>query len=624
VVNGVAMKRIFIIGFFLLSLSACGGGGGAPTINEPAPIVTPIILLDVSDYEIGNTDALLNQTSSDLEGLPIDDFFEQAFQLMQNRNVEGLISDGNFNAFANETAQLNNISDDFAGQNEQLYHLLLNQLESYSIDSLTAAQKLSYDIVLEDLQFKIQWLEYRKFEYPATYGFFGWPGATEIFFNQAFTFTNKEQAQLYLNLLNQVGRRFEQIGELLAIRKAQGIIEPAVTLRTSQQAVANMANTRATSTSYYLAFDAQITALSTINASDKAELRNLLLATIEQRVLPAYTILSEQMELLLAQAPTDIGFGQFTGGKDFYNFTLKYYTSGNLTADQIHQLGLTELARIHYEMKVLFNQLGYPEVESLASSYARVNNDAGIISANDKKALYETIIAQAYLELPKLFEVLPQQQVIVVGGESGGYYIAGSDDGSRPGAFYANTSRNEAYTTMPTLAYHEAVPGHHLQIALANELNIPLYRRKIHFTSFIEGWALYAERLAKESMWYVNDVYGDLGRLQFEAMRAARLVVDTGIHSKAWSFDQANQFHQTNVGFPGSIARYSVLPGQATAYMTGMLKILSLRQSAKEQLGDLFDIKEFHSAVLGDGGVPLNILQTIIDDYIAKKLTENN
>ena len=206
------------------------------------------------------------------------------------------------------------------------------------------------------------------------------------------------------------------------------------------------------------------------------------------------------------------------------------------------------------------------------------------------------------------------------------YYAPPSADGIRPGYYSVNLHQPQTRPKyeMEVLSVHESVPGHHLQIALANELDIPLFRQKIRFTSFIEGWALYAERLAKDAAWYENDIYGDLGRLQFEAMRAARLVVDTGIHNKGWSFEKANQFHLANVGYSGSIARYSVLPGQATAYMTGMLKILSLRQLAQTQLGELYNIKEFHSVVLGNGAIPLNILQTVVNEYIADKLAENN
>ena len=204
----------------------------------------------------------------------------------------------------------------------------------------------------------------------------------------------------------------------------------------------------------------------------------------------------------------------------------------------------------------------------------------------------------------------------------GGFYIAPSFDGSRPGAFYAGTDFDQPYATMPTLTFHESLPGHHMQISIAAESNVPLFRKVVRATVFTEGWALYAERLAYELGWYDNDVYGNLGRLQFEALRAARLVMDTGIHSMGWTFDQATQFNEDNVGVSlgasqGATGRYSVIPGQATAYMIGMLQILDERQRAMDALGPDFDLIAFHRALLTNGAVPLALLTTVVDGYIA-------
>ena len=347
-----------------------------------------------------------------------------------------------------------------------------------------------------------------------------------------------------------------------------------------------------------------------------------LTLTIEQRVLPAYQSLGKKLSDLYAVAPTTIGFGQFEGGETFYQSRLNYYTSSNKTPDEIHQLGLRQLEDIHQQMATRFAQLGYPADETLAQSYDRVAADVGIIPANEKKATYESLISDAYANLTDTFETFPEQELVVIGGNTGGYYIRGSDDGTRPGAFYADTAHDEPYTTMPTLAYHEGIPGHHMQLALANELDLPLFQRKLGFTSFVEGWALYAERLAKDLGWYANDPYGDLGRLQFEAMRAARLVIDTGIHVMGWSAERANTFHINNVGYEGSITRYSVWPGQATAYSTGMLKILELRDKAEAELGDKYDIKDFHTAVLSNGSMPFTILEQQIQSYLEKEKAE--
>ena len=622
-IERIIMKTYLLATAIAISISACGGSGSSSNSSTaPTPVVTPpsITLPVVNNYVLDDTATLLVQITNQLQVSNIDDFFSQAFMITSARNIENSISDGLFDLIDNDTVQLSNISDVFNEQSKAIYQVILQQLESYDRALLSQSQQISYDVYQAEVTSKIQWIDFKDFEYPATYGFFGWPGSTETFFTQAFTFNDKAQADIYLTLLNQLNRRFKQIEALLDARKAAGIIEPTVTLNYSQGLVASIANSAASTTSYYQAFNQQLSALDSISTADKATLRETALLTINEKVIPAYASLASKMSALANEAPSQIGFGQFPGGKAFYDFTLNYYTSGNLTADQIHQLGIDELSRIHSEMRVLFDQLGYPQNETIAQLYARVDNDAELIPANQTKAVYESLISNAYLELPKLFNVLPQQEVIVVGGTSGGYYIAGSDDGSRPGAFYANTSQNSPYTTMPTLAYHEAVPGHHLQIALANELDLPVFRKKSNFTSFIEGWGLYAERLAKDANWYANDAIGDLGRLQFEAMRAARLVIDTGIHSKAWSYNQADQFHIENVGFAGAIARYSVWPGQATAYMTGMLKILELRQKAQNELGDAYDIKAFHDVVIGNGSMPLNVLTTVVENYIAETL----
>lgn len=596
------------------SNSAADSGSTAGSGNGGTAVQLPV----VTDYILESTDTVLTSTSQRLENLSIEAFFEQSFTLLNEREIENAISDGLFDSITTSTPELTNISDEYTRQTGEIYQLILTLLDNYNRSELTPDQQVSYDVFKKDIGYKKAWVDNLSFDYPATYGFFGWPGSTETFFTQAFTFNTKEQAELYLTLLSQIQRRFSQIETLLDNRASEGIVEPAFTLQFSQNAVATMANLQPTATSYYQAFNTQLSGLNNIGLADKNELLTQAQQIVEQRVIPAYQSLFAKMADHLAQAPSAIGFGQFEGGKEFYKFTLNYFTNGDLTPEQVHQLGKDELSRIHQEMSVLFNQLGYPD-ESIAQSLSRANSEAPLIAAGEVKKTYEDLIEKAYLELPALFETIPQQEVIVVGGTSGGYYIAGADDGSRPGAFYANTSSSQPYTTMPTLAYHEAVPGHHLQIALANEINLPLFRRKMHFTSYIEGWALYAERLAKEENWYSGDVYGDLGRLQFEAMRAARLVVDTGIHYFGWTQTEANNFHLTNVGFNGSIARYSVWPGQATAYTIGMLKILELRQKAQTELADKFDLKEFHSVVLNNAAIPLDVLEVTVNRYIENK-----
>lgn len=612
----IAMKQL-IFALTLILFFGCGGSDSPPD-NEQE-----LQLIDVLDFQLQPDSTVLTNVTNRLNGLSLDNFFEESYLIVQERYSQSTVSEGLANQLPVGTLNLNNISDEYSSQTTLIQSLILDTLLSYDRSALTTEQQLSYDIYQANLENQKQWDRFKNYSYPATYGFFGWPGVTEQFFTELVPINNRFDAETYLFLLNQIQRRFKQIEALLDTRQTAGIVEPVTTLEYSRNNVDTIGSTSATQTSYYLNFQTKINQLTNITTDEKEQLMALLLLTVEQRVLPAYRSLSSKMNTLLSSAPPNIGFGQFAGSDEFYQFSLNYFTSSEQTPDQIHQLGLTELARIHAEMTEIFAQLGYPQNETLAQLYARADIDGGTIQGSQAVAFYEDIVAEAYTQLPSVFSTIPQQQVVVIGGESGGYYIRGSDDGSRPGAFYASTVNDLAYTRMPTLAYHEAVPGHHLQIALAQELDLPEFRKRSSFTSFVEGWGLYAERLAKDLGWYEGDLYGDLGRLQFEAMRAARLVIDTGIHNRGWTYDQADQFHFDNVGFYGSIARYSVWPGQATAYMTGMLKFLELRTKAENELGENYDIKEFHSTVIGSGSMPTNLLEDLIDRYIAENLPAN-
>nr|MDJ0907489.1 DUF885 domain-containing protein [Woeseiaceae bacterium] len=344
--------------------------------------------------------------------------------------------------------------------------------------------------------------------------------------------------------------------------------------------------------------------------------------TFNNSIRPAYQGLSAKLQSLLSSAPAQIGVEQYPDGAAYYDFTLRHHTTTDLTPAEIHQLGLDELVRIRAEMQDIFvNELGYDPNLTLPEYFTLVSQDGGIIPAANVQSTYEAIIDQARMDVGDAFDIFPTSDVVVIGVPFGGYYIGPSADGTRPGAFYAGTQNSEPWYQMRSLAYHEAIPGHHTQIAIAVDQQQPVYRAVQRSTGFIEGWALYAERLAWELGWH-DDPYSNLGRLQYEALRASRLVMDTGIHAMGWSFDQAVQFNVDNIGATtgssqGAAARYSVWPGQATAYMVGMLQILDERQRAMDTLGADFDLKDFHRALLVNGSVPLVYLDEIVDRYIA-------
>ena len=222
------------------------------------------------------------------------------------------------------------------------------------------------------------------------------------------------------------------------------------------------------------------------------------------------------------------------------------------------------------------------------------------------------------------FEQRPPGKLEVVGGNVGGYYSPGSLDGSRPGRFYARINQPEPVYQMRSLAYHEGIPGHHYQITLAAMADLPFFRNLVGFTGYIEGWALYAEYLAYDLGWYADDPYGDLGRLQYEALRASRMVVDTGIHAMGWSFEEAENYMVGNTGMDRGFMQYEIMryisyPAQATAYLVGKNELLRMRSESEEILGDDFVLAEFHSVILENGSMPLEVLESILQKWVAEK-----
>jgi len=598
--------------FVFVFLSACGGGGGGS--EPPAPPPPP-----------GSTSIELFTES--IQNLTLTDFYQVSFGGLLGRSPETLVVTTLDDVYPQTQASLNGWSQQYRADTWTIYQIAMDKLQSYDRNALSADEQLNYDVYEWYLQ---DFLDQQAFDlhgYPATYGLFGVPRDTQSFFDELHPIATAQDAQDYLDRLSQIDTKLAELSTHLLRQRDAGVVEPAITMQVSINQISNFLAVPALDNPINQYFSDQIAVVPGLTTTQRANFRDLALASVRSDVIPGYQNLLNTLNSLIGTAPANIGVGQFPGGPAYYDARLRHHTTSDLTAAEIHQLGLVELLRIRAEMRVIFDQLGYPDdqTETLEQLYARVATDGGIVLAADTFQTYTDLIAFAEANLPPAFDVFPNAPVVVIPHPSGGFYIPPSFDGSRPGAFYAGTDFDEPYATMPTLTFHEALPGHHTQIAIAGEANTPLFRKVVRATVFTEGWALYAERLAFELGWYDNDVYGNLGRLQFEAMRAARLVMDTGIHSMGWTFDQAAQFNQDNVGFglgasQGAAGRYSVIPGQATAYMIGMLQILSERQRAMDALGPQFDLIAFHRALLTNGAVPLAILTTVVDRYISDTL----
>jgi uncharacterized protein (DUF885 family) len=280
---------------------------------------------------------------------------------------------------------------------------------------------------------------------------------------------------------------------------------------------------------------------------------------------------------------------------------------------------LQHVERVQAEMREIFAQLGYPAQASMAELVNRLNRDSGLVSGSEALAAYEAAFAKAESLFDQVSDLKPRGKYVIQGEEQGNYLSPMPVDGSRPAVFYANTAYEQPKYQIATIAFHETVPGHHTQTAITRELSLPAMRRVTNFTAYVEGWALYAERLMWELGAYENDPQGNLGRLGLELLRAVRLVADTGIHAKQWETEDTASYMEKAMGYSAEIRRYTAMPAQATAYYVGFLKILDLRQKAKDRLGSRFDLKAFHRVVLENGELPLATLEQLVEIYIAQK-----
>jgi uncharacterized protein (DUF885 family) len=323
------------------------------------------------------------------------------------------------------------------------------------------------------------------------------------------------------------------------------------------------------------------------------------------------------------------GIWALKDGEARYRYAIRHHTTTNLDAKAIHETGLKEVARIETEMTAIGTSLGFKELAAFKEAVAK-KQDLHPKDGAELVARYQRYVDGMAAELPKLFGRLPKAPLVVIPmeafraeGAAAADYNAGTPDGKRPGRFAVNTFKAETRTmlTCESTAYHEAIPGHHMQIAIAQELeSAPEFQKHAPFTAFEEGWALYSERLPKELGFY-KDPYSDFGRLSDEMLRAIRLVLDTGVHSMHWTRDQMVDFfraHGTNdeVELQSETDRYIAWPGQALSYKIGQMRILELREKAKQKLGPSFDIKGFHDCVLGGGALPLDLLERRVDAWI--------
>ena len=523
-------------------------------------------------------------------------------------------------------------------------------LVSYDFDSQSEENKLNTKILAYFIKGMIDGEPFFYHGYPVNQ-MSGIQSGLPSMMESSHKLRNKSDAEAYITRLSKFGIKFSQLIESLKIAESKGIVPPKFVINRVLDEMKGFVGTKTDSTKaadntispvrsniLYTNFATKIDSLKDLSQEEKDQLKKQVEVEIETSVFQAYSNLIQHYEQLLAKATTNDGAWKLPNGDAYYRYKLKEQTTTNLDPEEVHQIGLTEVARIKTEMQAILDAEGYSDTtKTLGAIVQELNTEERFLFPNTEEGRqmvldeYDRILTEVSAGLDDAFDVRPKADLEVKRvpafkeeGSPAAYYDMPAMDGSRGGTFYANL-RNVHESVkfgMKTLAYHEGIPGHHFQIAIQSELEgVPIFRTFGLFTAYIEGWALYAEHLAWELGFYNNDPFGNLGRLQAEMFRAVRLVVDTGIHHKKWTREKAIEYMVENTGMNTSevtteVERYIVMPGQACAYKIGMMKILELRETAKKELGNQFDLKEFHNVVLKNGAVPLDILEESIQNYI--------
>ncbi|CDF79375.1 conserved hypothetical protein (DUF885) [Formosa agariphila KMM 3901] len=509
--------------------------------------------------------------------------------------------------------------------------------ETFDYDNLDEADQASYDLWMYQYEMLKEGMTYRDMEYV----FEQMRGAHTYFPNFLINYHKVDSLPdmtAYISRIKGVGVAMNQLLIKAQDQADLGILPPKFAFETVISQTKGLLDGKTVLEDMHRKTDALL-ASEQITSEEAESLKQESASVIQEAFIPAYQNLLTWLESEIENAEaTPTGVSRHENGKDFYNYQLKVFTTSNLTADQVHEKGLEEVARIREEMLAIKDKVGFDGdlnaffkfVDSDPQFYFP-NTDEGRQGYLDESTKYLDAIEK---KLPDYFGILPKAKLEVKRVEAfreqdgaPQHYNAGTPDGSRPGTYYVHLSDMSMMdkTTMEGVAYHEGLPGHHMQISIAQELEgVPQFRTQAGFSVYSEGWALYSEILAKEMGGYQNPYY-DFGRLVNEIWRAIRLVVDTGLHAKGWTEADAFKYFKENSSvsdgaITAEVQRYMVMPGQATSYKIGMLKIQELRKTAEDKLGDKFDIKGFHDTLLGGGALPMELLERRVNMWIDSQM----
>ncbi|EDL49766.1 DUF885 family protein [Erythrobacter sp. SD-21] len=595
--------QIIIMGASLVALSACATNRApADTVSSDiAPVPADVTLGQLfTDYD--NAQLALSPMSKAYRGIRDEDY-----------------------------ARWDDVSDEAARQEQALLQSTAAAMrETYDLGTLSREDALSYRLFDAMAKRSAARFPYREYSYVFDQ-MRGAQSSLPAFLINIHRVSDASDAEAYAARIEGLGTSIKALTAQSRERAERGIMPPDWVYPHVISDIENLLAAR-NDNAILEDFRSKVEALD-LTAADAVALVAQGELAWNESARPAYESLLAEMKRQQVMAPTDDGIWRFPEGAAYYKALLASYTTTDLSPDQIHQIGLREVARIHGEMRAIMEQVGFEGSLQEFFEYTRTNDRFFYDTREAYLADAEAKLDAMEAKLPEYFSTLPTDPLVIKPVEafrekSAGkaFYQRPAPDNSRPGTYYVNLynlkdmSRNE----LEALAYHEGLPGHHLQLSIQTQLgDVPPFRRFGGVTAYSEGWGLYSEELGKD-MGFYTDPYSDFGRLGMELWRACRLVVDTGIHHKRWTREEAIAYLTENTPNPDgdirkAIERYVVMPGQATAYMIGKLKIMELREHAQTELGDDFDIRAFHDVILTNGPVPLSIMKENVNDWIARR-----
>lgn len=610
------MRKFLLIGFSTIALMACQA--------------------DNKTKEI--TNEISTQVSVPNEKLQLNEWLNSKFYERVRRYPQYLAGLG----IKERMTEWNDPSYEFALKELEIISNEMNEIKiKFNLDSLADEEKLSYRLFLENSQNSLDQMEWWYHDYALTQMYGAHSGVPTFLINQ-HPIDNIADANAYIKRIELSGNYLEKVLENTRESARRGIRPPKFVyshvISTSRNIIKGFPFEKSDELNLvYDDFNKKIFELSLPNEVSE-NLRKQAQDALQGSFKPAYISLINEMLTQQKQTTEDDGVWKLPKGNEYYASRLKTMTTTELSAKEIHQIGLDEVDRIHEEMRAIMSRVGF---EGNLQDFFKYLKDEPRFTYPDTEAGREDYIKEAtriietiskrldevFLKLPKAKLEVRRVEAFREKTAGKAFYSRGTPDGSRPGYYYANLNdiNDMPKYQMEALAYHEGNPGHHMQLSISQELSgVPEFRKHNSVTAYTEGWGLYSEFFPKE-MGFYDDPYSDFGRLAMELWRAARLVVDTGIHDKKWTRTEAIDYLLANTPNPKNdcekaIERYIVMPGQATAYKIGMMKILELRENAKDRLQEKFDIRSFHDTVINSGPVPLNILEERVDNWINEEL----